>query len=138
MKESLKDIENTDKNGINQTFLYIKNNHVKKRGVGKMEGTDFGQSRFGHLDLANFDQSNCGQSISGPSIFGCGVYHGEAPKGGAQTQKKWSPKPGKCGAPMGGWGPNFRVFSLSRAIFALFVSLWASSGILVVYEALGP
>ena len=74
-----------------------------------MEGTDVGQSRFGHPDLTNL-----GQSIFGQSISGSGVCHG--PKGWAQTQKKSGPQGGapKGGAPKGGLPKISRFFSLSR------------------------
>ena len=98
-----------------------------------MEGTDFGQSRFGHPDLTNFGQSNLGHSISGS-----GVCHG--PKGWAQTQKKWSPEGWgpKGAAPKGGpegWGAqNFALFFPSPTTnFALFISLcvfsWSFGGV---------
>ena len=78
----------------------------RKRG----EGTNFGQSRFGHPDLTNFGQSNLGQSIFGHHGFGPANF-GQiqfwpiqfwiwvcvmvGPKRVAQTQKKWGPD---------GWG----------------------------------
>ncbi len=102
------------------------------------EGTDFGQSRFGHPDLTNFGQSNFGQSIFGhrgfgPANFGqiqfwpthfwpelvfqwfhnlCGP-EGLGPEG-------WGPE---------GWGPKIsRFFFPSPPSFSLFfVSLWVSS-----------
>ena len=59
----------------------------------RLEGTDFGQSRFGHRGFgpANFE------SIFGQSIFGSGVV--SWPKGGAQTQKKSGSE---------GWGPAIK------------------------------
>ena len=108
------------------------------------EGTDFGQSRFGHPDLTNLGQSNFGQSNSGS-----GVCHG--PKGGAQTQKKsgpevWGPEgwPRKAG-PEGwgteGWGPKIsRFFFRLPPPVSLFFSLTVC--LLVVFwwclEAPGP
>ena len=82
------------------------------------EGTDFGQSRFGHPDLTNLGQSN----------FGSGVCHGGAQRVG--------PKPRKNRAPKGGTGPKISLFSFPSPapIFALFVSLWVSSrGIFLVF-----
>ena len=87
-----------------------------------MEGTDFGQSRFGHPDLTNLGRSNLGQSNLGRSIWiwVC-VCHGVGPR--------------RVGHPRVG-GPR-----ISRFFFPLppFVSLWVSSrGILVVFEAPEP
>ena len=79
------------------------------------EGTDFGQSRFGHPDLTNVGQSNFGQSIFGS---GC-VCHGGAPKGG-----------GPKGGPRRVGGAQIsRFFFLLPSPFSLFLSL---SGYLLV------
>ena len=78
--------------------------------VGKLqhwkEGTDFGQSRFGHPDLTDFGQSNFEQSI-----LGSGVCHGGSPKGGGP----------KGGGPEG-WGPKFRSFFFSFPATVFFYS----------------
>ena len=78
-----------------------------------VEGTDFGQSRFGHPDLTNFGQS----IFANPFLDLVCVM---APKGGAQTQKKSCPE---------GWrAQNFALFFPSPASsFALFVSHCVSS-----------
>ena len=73
-----------------------------------MEGTDFGQSRFGHPDLTNYGQSNFGQSnLANPiwPILDCGAA------------KSWGPPrvgPRRVGA------QNFALFSLSRHNFLFF------------------
>ena len=99
-----------------------------------MEGTDFGQSRFGHPDLTNFGQSNFGQSISGSGV--CVM----APKDGPKPRKNGARKGGapKGAAPKGGpegWGAqNFALFLPSPTTnFALFISLcvfsWSFGGV---------
>ena len=77
-----------------------------------LEGTDFGQSRFGHPDLTDFVQSNFGQSnpILNNLFLGSGVCHGGGPKG-------WGPR----------WveGKKFRaLFPLARIVVP-FLPLWA-------------
>ena len=118
---------------------------------GSSEGTDFGQSRFGHPDLTDSGQSILGQSNT-IQFFGQHLWcHGEAPKGGG-------PNPEKVGAPKGGapkgggsndrWeggrgkGPrvgaqNFAFFfSFPATVFYSFFPLfWSFRGILVVFEA---
>ena len=98
--------------------------HVKVQ----REGTDFGQSRFGHLDLTNFGQSNFGQSIFAQYLR----CHGGPQRVGGQTQKKWGPEGwgpegwGPEGWGPEGWGPegweaqHFAFFSISRHSFLLF------------------
>ena len=91
------------------------------RNCAATEGTDFGQSRFGHPELTNFCQSNLGQSIFGQSFFGqsilgSGVCHG--PKG-------WGPNPEKIGprrvGPRGVGGPKIsRFLSVSHHQFRSF------------------
>ena len=99
----------------------------------RAEGTDFGQSRFGHPDLtrpilakANFGQSNFGQSNFLANILGV-------------------IKPRKSGSPEGwgpeGWGPKISrsFFPLPPQFFVLFsLSFGLFRGILVVFEAPGP
>ena len=108
------------------------------------EGTDFGQSRFGHPDLTNFGQSTVGQSILGHRGFG--------PANLDQIQFWPIPFLAKIICFSGftiregpeGWGarrvggPKFRAF-FSIYQFPLFLSHCVSSrGFLVVFEALGP
>ena len=72
-------------------------NSTKYLPMHRWEGTDFGQSRFGHPNLTNFGQS----------IFG--ALKGGAPKG-------WGPErvgPRKGGA-LKGWGPKFRRLFTKR------------------------
>ena len=109
------------------------------------EGTDFGQSRFGHPDLTNFGQSNFGQSIfghrgSGQSNFGQSIF-GQSNFGqsfGIWCVSWWVPE----GWVPEGWGPqgwgaqNFALFFPSPAtVFILFsLSFGLFRGILVVRD----
>ena len=95
-----------------------------------MEGTDVGQSHFGHPDLTNLGQSTFGQSISGsgcvswPQRVGPNAEKIGPPKGGA---RRVGPQRVDC--------PKFRAFFPSPATkFVLFFPLWRSTrGILVVF-----
>ena len=115
--------------------------------VGPREGTDFGQSRFGHLDLTNFGQNPIvvlarpmGQNQFWANPFLANPFLANpfldlvcvmAPKGEAQTQKKsgpegwgpegWGPEGGPEGWGPEGWGPKISRFFPSPATnFALF------------------
>ena len=100
-------------------------------GHDRMQGTDFGQSRFGHPDLTNVGQSNFGQSNFGQSISGSGVCHGPqggAPNGGA---REWGPE---------GWRaakflvffrlppPVSHCFSLTVCLLVVFLVVFGSAG----------
>ena len=82
-----------------------------------VEGTNFGQTRFGHPDLTNFGQSNFGQSNFGQSIFdhrGLGPANGQnqfcksnfgqsnSGFGVCHGPKWWGPNPEKSSPE--GWG----------------------------------
>ena len=108
------------------------------------EGTDFGQSRFGHPDLTNFGQSMFGHRGFGPANFGqiqfCPIQFWPIhfwiwcvswpQRVGAQTQKKGEGPKG--GAPEG-WRrrvearrverPKFRFFCPSPAAMVILSSL---------------
>ena len=108
--------------------------------VVSWEETDFGQSRFGHPDLTNFGQNQFwpkpiwANPILANQIWPihfwiwCASWWG--PEG-------WGGSP-KGGAPKGGRPKISRFFPSPAPIFALFVSLWMSCGILVVFEAPEP
>ncbi len=80
------------------------------------EGTDFGQSRFGHPDLTKFGQSNFGQIQFWPTHFWPELvfqwFHNLCGPEGLGPEGEWGPE---------GWGPKIsRFFSVSTIIFALF------------------
>ena len=103
---------------------------------GLLEGTHFGQSRFGHPDLTNFGQSifghlgfgraNFGQIQFWPIQFLANSFQDLVswPKCGAPKPKKMGPRrvgPRRVGSPKGGEPKFLRFFFPSLAtIFALF------------------
>ena len=100
------------------------------------EGTDFGQSSFGHPDLtnlgqsnfgqSNFGQSNLGQSNLGQSISGS-IPEKSGPEGWGQKgwgAEGWVPK---SGAPEGWGGPKFRAFFPLLPPFRSFF-VWGPKG----------
>ena len=124
-----------------------------------LEGTDFGQSRFGHQDLNNFGQSNFGQSIFGHRAFWPGQSWPKPilanpilanpifgvmvrpPRVGGQTQKKWGPevvRPRRVGPRRVG-AQNFAlIFPSSATMFFLLSLSWGPfRGMLVVFETPG-
>ena len=117
--------------------------------AGRLEETDFGQSRFGHPDLTNpifwpiFLVSWWGPKGRLAKPRKSGGPEGWAPEGwGAKPRKSegpegWGPK----GWGPGGWGPkNSRFFFPLPPQFFFFFSLSFGffRGILVVFEAPGP
>ncbi len=103
------------------------------------EGTDFGQSRFGHPDLTKFGQSNFGQFWPNPILANPFLARISV------SVVSQSVRPRRVGARRG-VGPrrvgaqNFALFFPSPPSFSLFfVSLWVSSrGFLVVFASAGP
>ena len=94
--------------------------------LASTEGTDFGQSRFGHPDLNSFGQCIFGHRGFGPANFVWPIHflpihvwpihfgiwcrcHG--PKRWAQTQKKSGPK---------GGAPKATKFALVVSLFGVF------------------
>ena len=103
------------------------------------EGTDFGQSRFGHLDLTNFGQANLGQSNLGQSNFGQSLLDlvcvMVGPKGVVPNPEKIWPEvmgpevvgPRRVGGPNCGGPGSFRgILVVFEAPVRSNVHVWSS------------